>query len=260
MSKRREIEQQQQTQERKQWITVSVIIAAIAIVVIGGAVILSNLTGGSTQTASSGRVLPAIKTSTTQAPPNAQANQRAWGPADAPVTIVEYIDYQCPFCGDYHKNIEPQLIEAFAASNKVRYEIRPLPFLDRGTTESLDSAQGSYCAADQNKFWEYHAGVFDNQMGRLTREENVGGYSKTRLKDIAATIPGIDAAAFNTCLDTDAKKANVQADYDEAAKRPVERTPSFLVNGKLISADARTSTVDGWKQIFAEVAPGVQIP
>ena len=259
MSKRREIEQQQQTQERKQWITIAVIIAAIAIIVIGGAVILSNVTGG-TQTASNGRVLPAIKASTAEVPTNAQANQRAWGPADAPITIVEYIDYQCPFCASYHSTMEPQIIKAFAAGNKVRYEIRALPFLDRGTTESLDSAQGSYCAADQDKFWQYHNSLFDNQMGLLTNEENVGGFTKIRLKKIVATIPGIDTAAFNTCLDSDAKKVNVQADYDEAAKQPVERTPSFAVNGKLISADARISSIDGWRQIFAEVAPDVKIP
>ena len=261
MSKRREIEQQQQVQDRKQGITIAVIIAAIALVVIGGAVILSNATGSSTPTAASnGRVLPAIKASTAEVPPNAQDKQRAWGPADAPITIVEYIDYQCPHCGNYHITMEPQVIKAFAQTNKVRYEIRALPFLDNGTTESLDAAQGSYCAADQNKFWQYHSSLFDNQMGLLTGEENVGGFTKARLKDIAATIPGIDAAAFNTCLDTDAKKGNVQADYEEAAKRPVERTPSFAVNGKLISADARTSSVDGWKQIFAEVAPDVKFP
>ena len=259
MSKRREIEQQQAAADRKQGITIAVIIAAIAIVVIGGAFALSRINGTS-QTASSGRVLPTIKPATSEAPPNAQANQRAWGPADAPITIIEYIDYQCPHCGTFHMTVEPQVINAFANTGKVRYEIRALPFLDNGTTESLDSAQGSYCAADQNKFWQYHNALFANQMGLITQEENVGGFSKTRLKDIAATIPGIDAAAFNSCLDSDSKKSNVQADYEEAAKRPVDRTPSFVVNGKLISGDARTQTVDGWKQIFAEVASGVQVP
>ena len=258
MSKRRELEAQREAQERKQWITISAIIAGIAVVVIGGAVILSNATGTGSAT-KSGIVMPPVKTAAIKLPANIQAGTRTWGPADAPIKIVEYLDYQCPACGSFHKSFEQQVIDAFAATGKVSYEARPIPFLDRGkTSESFDTAQGSYCAAEQSKFWEYHQTIFHNQP--ITGDENIGNFSKTRIKEMFGTITGGDAAKFGACLDGDQNKAKVQADADEATARPVQQTPSFLVNGKLIAGDNRIATVDGWKKIFAEVAPDVKLP
>ena len=253
MSKRRELEAHREAQERKQWITIAVIIAAIALVVIGGAVVLSNVTGAGTKTASS--VQPSIKSVAAKLPANAQANQLAWGQAEAPIKVLEYLDYQCPHCQSFHQAYEPLLTEAFAASGKVRYELRPLPFLDRGTTESTDTAQAAYCAADQNRGWEFHATLFANQPNGF---ENIGSFSKARLKEMFGTVPGGDATKFGTCLDSDQNKPKVQANADEATQNKVQSTPSFVVNGKLITADSRISSVDGWKQIFAEVAPDVK--
>ena len=160
MSKRRELEAQRQAQERKQWITIAAIIAGIAVVVIGGAVILSNVSGDNLAANQLAKVLPSIKTTSAKAPPNAQPNELAWGPADSPIKIVEFLDYQCPHCQSFHKSTETQLTEAFAATGKVRYELRPLSILDRGTTESTDTAQGAYCAAEQNKLWDVPLAYF----------------------------------------------------------------------------------------------------
>jgi protein-disulfide isomerase len=257
MSKRREQEAQREAQERKQWITIAAIIAGIAVVVIGGAVVLSNATGGGTTANKPASVLPPIKTVDAKLPPNAQPNQLAWGPADAPIKIVEFLDYQCPHCQNFHKNYESALITAFAPTSKVRYELRPLPLLDSGTTESTDTAQGAYCAADQNKAWEYHELIFENHPSGF---ENIGNYSKARIKEMFGTLAGGDAAKFGVCLDSDQNKAKVQANVEEASQSKVQSTPSFVVNGKLITADGRISSVDGWKQIFAEVAPDVKLP
>jgi protein-disulfide isomerase len=259
MSKRRELEAQRQEQERKQWITIAAIIAGIAVVVIGGAVILSNVTGIGTGTNSNqtAPVLPPIKTTSAKPPPNAQPNELAWGPANSPIKIVEYLDYQCPHCQSFYKSFEPALTEAFAGTGKVRYELRPLPFLDRGTTESTDTAQGAYCAAEQGKAWEYHSLIFENHPSGY---ENIGNYSKGRIKEMFGTLAGVDAAKFAACLDSDQNKAKVNANAEEAATNKVQSTPSFVVNGKLITGDGRISSVDGWKQIFAEVAPDVKLP
>jgi protein-disulfide isomerase len=256
MSKRRELEAQREAHERKQWVTIAAIIAGIAVVVIGGAVILSNVTGSSTTSNKPASVLPPIKTTSAKVPPNAQANELAWGPADSPIKIIEFLDYQCPYCQNFHKSFEPALTEAFAATGKVRYELRPLPFLDRGTTESIDTAQGAYCAAEQNKAWEYHSLIFENHPSGF---ENIGNYSKGRIKEMFGTLVGGDAAKFGACLDSDQNKAKVQANAEEATQSKVTSTPSFVVNGKLITGDNRITSADGWKQIFAEVAPDVKL-
>ncbi|MDT9071462.1 thioredoxin domain-containing protein, partial [Escherichia coli] len=80
------------------------------------------------------------KTSVKPLPPNAAANAIAWGPEDAPIKVEEYLDYQCPACGQFAKNFEAGIIDAFAASGKVRYEVKFMPFLeDRvGGRESRD--------------------------------------------------------------------------------------------------------------------------
>jgi protein-disulfide isomerase len=170
---------------------------------------------------------------------------------------VEYLDYQCPHCQNFYKSFEPQLTEAFAATGLVRFELRPLPFLDRGTTESTDTAQGAYCAAEQNKAWEYSALIFENHPSGF---ENIGNYSTGRIKEMFGTLAGADTAKFGACLDSGQNKAKVNANLEEATQNKVSSTPSFVVNGKLITGDGRIASVDGWKQIFAEVAPDVKLP
>ncbi len=259
MSKRRELEAQKQAEDRKRTITLLVIIAAIAIIVIGGAVILTNVTGKKDIAAggtSAGRVMPAAKTAPEAGPPaNAQPKERAWGAKDAPIKVVEFLDYQCPACGNFHKTIEASVIAAFAASGKVRYEVRSLNFLDRGTNESRDAAQATMCAMDQDKFWQMHNTVFGNQL--ITGEENTGNFTKTRLKEMAAMVQGLNASEFATCLDSDKYASQVEADMKEGTDQKVERTPTFIINGKKMEGG---QTVNDFKKIFAEVAPNVTIP
>lgn len=258
MSKRRELEAQKASEDRKRTLTLLAIIAAIAIIVVGGAVILTNVTG--TQTAGSvpgsGRIMPAAKPAPEAGPPvNAQPKERAWGPKDAPIKIVEFLDYQCPACGNFHKTMEAPVIAAFAASGKVRFEVRSLSFLDRGTNESRDAAQATLCAMDQDKFWQMHNTVFGNQL--ITGEENAGNFTKTRLKEMAATVQGLNAGEFATCLDSDKYAAQVAADMAEGTEKKVERTPTFFVNDKKREGG---QSVDDLKKAFAEVAPTVNIP
>ncbi len=259
MSKRRELEAQKQAEDRKRTITLLVVIAAIAIIVIGGAVILTNVTGKKDIASGNGaasRTLPAAKTAPEAgAPPNAQPKERAWGAKDAPIKIIEFLDYQCPACGNFHKQFEAPVIAAFAASGKVRFEVRSLNFLDRGTTESRDAAQATMCAMDQDKFWQMHNTVFGNQL--ITGEENAGNFTKARLKEMAATVQGLNGGEFATCLDSDKYIVQVEADMKEGTDQKVERTPTFIVNGKKLEGG---QSVDDFKKIMAEVAPDVKIP
>jgi protein-disulfide isomerase len=254
MSKRRELETRRQEEEKKKWIQIAVIIGVIAIVVIGGAIALSAATGSGQASNSS---LPPVKTSVKPIPPNAEPNAIAWGPADAPIKVEEYLDYQCPACGQYARNFEGGVIDAFAASGKVRYEIRFMPFLeDRiGGRESRDAAQAVLCAADQNKAWQMHNTIFANQL--ITGEENIGNYSKPRLKEMAATIPEMDTAAFATCLDNNTHEARVREIRQEGESRGVQSTPSFFINGQL---NPRVRSADDFRQAFQQIAPNVTFP
>ncbi len=244
MSKRKELQEQRRKEERKRTTIIFGVIAVLAILLIGGAILLSN---------ASQPKQPDITASTKSIPPNAEKNGRAWGPADAPLKIEEYLDYQCPACGSFFSGFEKGVVDAFASTGKVRYEVKFMPFIETGIAggrESRDAAQSTLCAADQNKFWEMHAALFTNQNG-----ENKGGFYKPRLKLIAATINGLDTAAFNTCLDSNKYEQDVMNELNAGQTRKVNSTPSFFVNNKLY-AGARSAA--DFKKIFAELRPDIK--
>ena len=237
MSKRRELVERRRAQERRQTLLVLGIIVVVAVVLIGGAIILSNR--GSSTTFS-----PVASANPT--PVGAQPNARAWGPADAPIKIEEYLDYQCPACDAYNKSFEAGVIAAFAKTGKVRYEVHSMSFIGQ---ESIDAAEAALCAADQNKFWEMHNALFTNQGS-----ENSGTFTKAHLKEIAGVI-GLDANTFGTCLDQDKHAQEVNADRDQGDQRGVNQTPTFFVNNKMVVG---VQSADDFRKVFAEVAPNVK--
>ncbi|MCS6773917.1 MAG: thioredoxin domain-containing protein [Anaerolineae bacterium] len=243
MSKRKELEARRREEERKRTIQIVVIIAGLAVFIIGGAVLLSQASGGQQPG------LAPVRAAAKEAPPNAEPRSLAWGPKDAPIRVEEFIDYQCPACGIQARNFEPGIIAAFANTGKVRYEIKFLAFIG---PESRDAAQAALCAAEQDKGWQMHNTLFANQPagGR----ENIGNYSRQRLKEMAATIEGLDTAAFNACLDSNRYEQVVLEQQREATQRGVNSTPTLIVNGQLF-AGARGA--EELRQIFAQVAPGV---
>jgi len=239
MSKRREEAQQQRAKERKQTLIILSIIAALAVIVIGGAVVLNMK---NTQP----RALAIVND---PAPSGAEKNGRVWGPADAPIKIISFVDSQCPGCGQYSQHYEPGVVAAFAKTGKVRYETRTLSFIGQ---ESVDAAKASLCAMDQDKFWQMHATIFANQV----KGENAGDFTKDILKEMAAKL-GLDTNAFNTCLDSTKYDQQITQDSEEATKYGVNQTPTFVVNGKLFTG-ARNA--DDFRNIFKQVAPDVTIP
>lgn len=181
--------------------------------------------------------------------PNAEPFGRAWGPADAPIKIEEYIDYQCPACGAYGREIEPEVVAAFAATGKVRYEIHNFPF--EGAA-SQNAAEGAYCAAEQDRFWPMHTSIFLNQpQGRST----TGVFSDAQLVAIAGRL-SMDTAAFKQCLTKDTYVPRVQSDYDQATALKIQSTPTFIINGQSFVG---IQQVDDFRKIFATVAPDVKV-
>jgi protein-disulfide isomerase len=154
------------------------------------------------------------------------ADGRALGDPNAPVTVIEYGDYQCPGCGTFAAEAQPRLIQDFVATGKVRLEFRDFAFLG---DESGRAAEGAACAADQGQFWRYHNSLYLNQHG-----ENKGAFKDKRLKELG-TLLGLDAKQFNACLDKGTHAKAVTKMADEARAAGVTGTPSLFVNGKQIS-------------------------
>ena len=147
------------------------------------------------------------------------------GDPNAPVTIIEFGDFQCPYCGRFFAQTEPQIDETYIQSGKVRFGYFGFAFLGQ---ESNWAAEAAECAADQNKFWEYHDTLYSSQSG-----ENQGAFNKDNLKKIAEGL-GLDTSAFNECFDSGKYKQLIQDDSNAASSLGVRSTPTFLINGQAI--------------------------
>ncbi len=173
------------------------------------------------------------------------------GKDDAPVKIVSYEDFQCPFCLQYTAEQEPDIINELVKTGKVQLEYRHLPILG---PESVDAAEASQCAADQGKFWQYHNRLFLEQAkaGQFDNEEtNVGRYSPDKLKQFASDL-GLDRTAFDSCLDSGKHLELVTNQQREANQFGITGTPGFLVNGQPLGSGTPQG-IDAWKQIVQNV-------
>ncbi len=155
-----------------------------------------------------------------------KADELFLGSSDAPVAMVEYGDFQCPFCKKYLDSVFPAIKSQYIDTGKVKFYFRHYPFLGQ---ESNDSAEASICAKDQNKFWEYHDILYKNQ-GR----ENSGTFAIPNLKKFAVKV-GLNSKQFNTCLDKHQHQEELTQLTTDAVSLGVKVTPSTFVNGKLLS-------------------------
>lgn len=151
------------------------------------------------------------------------------GSADAPVTITEYGDFQCPVCARLHEAWSPTL-DQLVQQGRARFEFVALAFLDRGTTESLRSAAASVCAADAGRFLEYEDVLYENQSSA----ENSGFLTNQRLLTFGADA-GITDPAFRNCVRTERFDGWVRRQTDAASQRGVTGTPTVLINDRRIS-------------------------
>jgi protein-disulfide isomerase len=138
------------------------------------------------------------------------------GSPDAPVTIVAYSDFQCPYCAQAALGPMRQIEEDYLATGKAKLVFKYFAFEGE---ESILSAQAAECAAEQNRFWDYHDMLFLNQRVPFTSEN---------LKAFAREL-GLDTASFNGCLDLETHAEKVAADRAEGQRRGVTGTPTFYV-------------------------------
>jgi protein-disulfide isomerase len=154
----------------------------------------------------------------------------ALGDPKARVTIIEFGDYQCPFCRVFWKDTFPRLKKEYLDTGKVRLVFRDFP--QSVHPEATAAAQAAECAEDQGRYWPYHDKIFREQ-DRRGREGEVVGFRAADLKRWATDV-GLEAAAFNECLDSGRHKDEVVKDYADAAAVGIQGTPVFFVNGRAL--------------------------
>lgn len=152
----------------------------------------------------------------------------ALGSEKAPVTIVEFSDFQCPFCRKFYNDAYQEIKKAYIDTGKVRMVFRHYPLSFHPAARP--AAIASQCAFDQGKFWEFHDLMFEEQdkqgQGTVT-------FGATELKAWAQKL-GMNATTFNSCLDSSKHADIVDTDMKVAGTLGITGTPSFVVNGKLI--------------------------
>jgi protein-disulfide isomerase len=155
----------------------------------------------------------------------------AMGDPNAPVRIDVFEDFQCPACQYYSDVIEHQVIDNLITTGQVYYVFHNFPFLDdrAATKESDQAANASMCAADQERFWDYHQMLYANWNG-----ENEGSLSDKRLVAFAESL-GLDMEKFNACFEANQFKDQIDADLKLGREMGAQGTPSVFVNGKIVS-------------------------
>jgi len=174
------------------------------------------------------------------------------GDPKAPVTMIEYADYQCPFCGRFYKQTLPRVIEAYVKTGKVKLIHRNFAFLG---PESFAAAEAAECAKDQGKFWPYQFSLYEEEQ-RDGREHN-GNLAKDLFLAIAGNLK-MDKKAFASCVDERTYARAVTDEVAQGQKDGVSSTPTFLVNGEKVIgalpfesfADAEGVMHDGFQAIL----------
>jgi len=147
------------------------------------------------------------------------------GEADAKLTLVEILDYQCPYCGQFSRETMPQIDKEYIETGKVRYVVVNLP-LEAMHKSAFKAAEAAACAGEQGKFWEMNERLFNNQQ------------SIDQWKTHAEAI-GLDVDKFEQCMDTGRQAAQVRSDMAEAHDAGVSGTPAFF----LAYTDPKSTTI-----------------
>ena len=164
------------------------------------------------------------------------------GSPNAPITIVEFGDYQCEMCYHWYHNTRADIIDNYIDTEKANLVFMDLPGLGR---DSFTAAQATYCAEDQGKYWEYHETLYNFQEA-----VDNGWASKDRLASFAFNLD-MDLDEFNDCMDTTKYTKRIKANFDEGVRNGAQGTPMFLI----ISPDGTVKKISGAQpySVFSQV-------
>ena len=142
------------------------------------------------------------------------------GSQNAPITMIEFGDYQCFYCNKFYHDTEPDIVKNYVNTGKVRMVFKDFTIIGQ---DSVNAAHASHCAQEQGKFWEYHDTVYNNWSG-----ENTGGASSKNLLAFAKQI-GLDTAKFNQCMTQSKYISIVQGSLSNAKDLGLTGTPDFFI-------------------------------
>jgi len=169
------------------------------------------------------------------------ANFYALGPADAPITIVEFSDYECPFCRRWHAEVYEQLLAAYPGKIKLVYRNLPLTSIH---PDALAAAEAAMCAGEQDVYWKYHDKLFSG--------ESLGNSVYLQY----AQDLGLNMTTFKSCLSDHKYQKAIEADSDFAINLGIRSTPTFFINGL---AMVGAQPLDVFKQVIDKELAG-EIP
>jgi protein-disulfide isomerase len=150
-----------------------------------------------------------------------QSGSPLQGKPSAPITIVEFGDFQCEFCDRFAKETEPQINATYIQSGKVNMIFKN--FVTHGP-DSITAAMAAQCTKDQGKFWNFYDILYKNQGA-----ENSGWASANNMKKFASQIPGLNTQKFNSCLDSAKYKSFIDKDNTLAISSRFQGTPTFVI-------------------------------
>lgn len=215
-------------EKKDRFLPISILVAAV---VIGGAIVFATVyrgaPAGGTAIINNGAQTGQGQVDTSKIMALG-ARDAILGSANAPVTIVEYGDYQCPFCSRFFSQTEPLLIQNYVNTGKAKMVFRDFPFLGPESTAAAEAAQ---CAEDQNKLWAYHDALYNAKLQDEQKGggENDGFYNRALFLKLAGQL-GLNAATFTTCIDSGANASRVDQAKADATSAGVNSTPTFFVN------------------------------
>jgi protein-disulfide isomerase len=182
------------------------------------------------------RVVPAAQTNTQSQQPASQAQSQAQdatqqvtrynvpidddpilGPSDADITLIEFSDYECPYCQKWHEEVYFRLLDEYEGQIRIVYRDFPLNSIHPNAEPAAIAAN---CAGEQDAYWEYHDKLFSSELP----------LGDSAYQQYASDLD-LDLEAFNQCLESDHQKDEIQADFEYASNLGVRSTPTFFING-----------------------------
>lgn len=158
------------------------------------------------------------------------------GSADAPVTVVEYADFQCPGCANFAMQMEDQITRDYVDTGKVRFVFHEFPLTQH--RNAIPAAEAARCANDQGAFWKMSKMLFANQAAWGTNAQPNGLFAAY------AEQTGIDRAVFEKCLADQTHRAQVVAAQQAAMQANIMQTPTFVINGQQYSSNELRAAID----------------
>lgn len=217
MSRKQELKEMRAADRRRQnWITIGIIVF--------GALLITGVL-----------IFPSLQKKVVKPNARPNADYTSMGDKNAKVKVEEFSDFQCPYCKQFATTMEQTFVDKYVKTGKIQLTFVPFAFLG---DESVKAAEASLCAADQNKFWEYHDLLFENQKG-----ENQGAFSRDLFISLGKDL-SLDMTKFQDCVDKNTNSQKVTDFLKYGQNKGVNGTPFFIVNDKLVDSSQLEAAVE----------------